>query len=140
MNADDSHDDAPSSLEGEEPLEERGVQNPRIVDLVTTDAERGEVVLKMLEGRPWGLDPAQMGQLEDKLNSYFVYVLDGHLAKQYPEYEGMPVRIQLECVEPPREEDRAGFVNVATIAELEGLRFEVRVVADPFRHKAPWEG
>lgn len=128
----------PSALEGE-PLEARGVQNPRIVDLISLDAERGEVVLKLLEGRPWGSEPAQLDQLEEKLSNYFVYVLDGHLAREYPQYQGMPVAIQLECVEPPRQQERPGLINVATFAELQGIRFEVRVVADPFRHKAPWE-
>lgn len=139
MRSDDSPDLPPQPSGEGESREPRGVPNPRIVDLVTIDPERGEVVLKMLEGRRWGTETDQVDQLEEKLNSYFVYVLDGHLANHYPEYEGMPVCIQLDCVEPPRKEEQPGFVNVATFAELHGIRFEVRVVADPFRHKAPWE-
>jgi hypothetical protein len=128
----------PEEQAPEAPME-RGVRNPRIVDLVTTDPEHGEVVLKMLEPRRWGTDPDQVEQLEEKLNNYFVYVLDGHLARQYPQYRSLPVRIQLECAETPREQERPGLVNVATTAELHGLRFEVRVVADPLGDRAPWE-
>ena len=44
--------------------EPRGVFNPRVVDLVSFDAERDEVVLLMLEERAWGSDPEQLRQLE----------------------------------------------------------------------------
>ena len=73
---------------GDPAPELRGVSNPRVVDLVGLDRETGEVMLLMLEERPWGSDPAQLRQLEAKLNSYLSYVLDGFLAEQYPQYAG----------------------------------------------------
>jgi hypothetical protein len=45
--------------------QERGVHNPRVVDLMRLDAEADEVELLMLETRPWGSDPRQ---LEAKFN------------------------------------------------------------------------
>jgi len=85
----------------------RGVRNPFVVDRIERDRDSHRVVLVMLEPRPWGSDPEQLDQLEEKLNSYLGYVLGGHLVRQYPDYEGMPVRFQLECVASPRvlEED-----------------------------------
>ncbi len=85
----------------------RGVRNPYVVDRIERDPESGRVVLVMLESRPWGSEPEQLDQLEEKLNSYLGYVLGGHLVRQYPAYEGAPVRFQVECVAPPRvlEED-----------------------------------
>ena len=121
------------------PYEPRGVHNPRIIDLVTIDRSRGEVVLKALEGRRWGADPQQIDQLEQKLSNYFTYVIDGHLWRQYPRYRNLPVRIELDCVEVPPPEVQPGIVNVSEFAELHGMRFEVRVVRDPFGAPAPWE-
>jgi hypothetical protein len=62
--------------------EERGVHNPRVVDLVRLDAAADAVELLMLETRPWGSDPRQLEQLEAKFNSYLGYVQTGPLTKK----------------------------------------------------------
>ncbi len=122
-----------------EAFERRGVRNPRIVDLITPDRGRGEVVLAILEDRPWSGGAAQLGEHEDKLNSYFGYVLDGHLAREYPDYAGLVARVELRCVEEPGEEQRAFLAAAARFAEAHGLRFVVRIDPDPFAVAAPWE-
>ena len=122
-----------------EPYELRGVENLCIVDLITTDPEHDEVVLAMLEGRPWTGGEEQLRQLEDKLNAYFGYVLDGFLVRDYPDYEGMPVVIRLDCVADPGPDERSFLGAAAHFSAAHGLRFEVNVVADPFAEKAPWE-
>ena len=107
--------------------ESRGVHNPRVVDLVTEDVGSDEVVLVMLEERPWDTAPEQLRQLEDKFNSYLEYVLGGHLAQQYPNYAGRRVRFQLECAENPRPSDGSFFTAVENFAAAEGIRWVVQV-------------
>ena len=109
----------------------RGVFNPRVVDLIHDDAERDEVVLVMIEARPWGSDPQQLRQLEAKFNAYLSYVLGGYLVQQYPQYAERGVRFQLDCVENPRAEDGAFFTAVGNFAAGEGIRWVVRVVQPP---------
>jgi hypothetical protein len=111
-----------------DPARERGVHNPRVVDLVSPDDDTGEVVLVMLEERPWTPGDAQLRQIEAKFNSYLSYVLGGHMAKQYPEYAERPVRFQLDCAENPRAEDRAFFASMSGFAAGEGIRMVVRVI------------
>ena len=123
----------------EPPHEKRGVENPRVVDLILPDPERGEVVLKILEPRPWGSDPRQLHQLEDKLNAYFGYVLDGFLVEQYPQYEGVNVRIQLECAEPPGDFEREFLDAAMFFSARHDVRLVVRVVDDPLGPPPPWE-
>jgi len=106
----------------------RGVHNPRVVDLVTEDAATGEVVLVMLEERPWGSDPEQLRQLEDKFNSYLGYVLDGHLAAQYPQYAGKAVRFQIDCADNPRAQDRPFLSAMSNFAAAEQIRVVVAVM------------
>jgi hypothetical protein len=127
------------AVEGAEPLERRGVENPRIVDLIAPDRRRGEIVLSLLEGRPWGGGREQLEQHDEKLDAYFVYVLDGHLAREYPQYRGMPARIEVVCVEEPGEAERPFLAGVARTAAENGLRFVVRIDPDPFARRAPWE-
>lgn len=119
--------------------ERRGVANPRIIDLITTDREAGEVVLKIFEPRPWGAVERQLHQLEDKLNAYFSYVLDGFLAQQYPQYKGRPVRIDIECVEEPGEAEEPFLTAASHFAATEGLGLTVEVVEDTSHWRAPWE-
>ncbi|MEM7411230.1 MAG: DUF6572 domain-containing protein [Myxococcota bacterium] len=110
--------------------EARGVQNPRVVDLITEDAQSGEVLLVMLEARPWGSLPEQLRQLEAKFNSYLEYVLGGHMEKQYPQYAGRSICFRLECVENPRPADSAFFTAVANFAAGEEIRWVVAVKPD----------
>ncbi len=111
----------------EQQATERGVHNPYVVDLISPDEATGEVVLLMLETRPWGTHPEQLRQLEAKFNAYLEYVLGGHLTVQYPHYAETAVRIQLDCVENPRGGDQAFFTAMSNFAAGEGIRLVVRV-------------
>lgn len=103
----------------------RGVVNPHVVDLISPDPERDEVVLTVLEERPWGSSPEQLQELQDKLNNYLGYVLEGYLVKEYPEYEGKPVRFELDCVEPPGERERGFMTAFRNYADTQSIRFVI---------------
>jgi hypothetical protein len=101
-----------------------GVQNPAVIDLITLDKPSDTVVLVMTERRPWGLTD-QLAQIEEKLNRYMGYVLDGFLAEQYPQYLGKSVRIRLDCAEEPHGE-AVRFVEAMTDAcERHGIPFAI---------------
>jgi hypothetical protein len=106
---------------------EPGVQNPAIVDLIELDASSGQVALVMIERRGWDSGAEQFRQIEEKINRYMGYVLDGHLATHYPQYEGKRIRIRLDCAEAPRGES-VRFVKAAGEAvRAHGLEFVVNV-------------
>lgn len=104
--------------------------NPRVVDLVSFDTDREEVVLLMLEERGWGSDPEQLRQLEAKFNAYLGFVLDGHLVQQYPHYEGKDVCFKLDCAEPPHGEAERMLRSMQNYASAEDIRFVVQVIQD----------
>jgi hypothetical protein len=114
-----------SDIEGN--IEERGVQNPNIVDLITFDSASNEVVLVILEERQWMNSERQFEQHDEKLNRYMVYILDGHLARQYPDYAGKPARIQLDCAGAPTPIAQQFLDNVEHICGMNGVRFVVNV-------------
>jgi hypothetical protein len=104
-----------------------GVQNPAVIDLITLDNASDTVVLVMVERRPWDTTREQFKQIEEKLNRYMGYVLDGFLAEQYPQYAGRSVQIRLDCAETPHG-DAVRFVAAMTHAtESHGLRFSLAV-------------
>jgi len=106
---------------------ETGVQNPAVVDLITLDKDSDTVVLVMMERRPWNAAREQFKQIEEKLNRYMGYVLDGFLAEQYPQYRGKLVQIRLDCAEAPHGE-AVRFVEAMTHAtESHGIHFSIAV-------------
>ena len=106
---------------------EPGVENAMLLDLISVDPATDKVVLTMIERRAWGANPRQFQQIEEKINRYLGYVLDGFLAEQHPAYEGKRVQIRLQCVEEPNGE-AVRFVAAATQAvQAEGIEFVVAV-------------
>lgn len=108
--------------------EPRGIQNPNVIDLISLDAEANQVVLLMLEERPWGSVADQLEQLDEKYNRYVSYVLDGHLVNQYPQYADKAVRIQLDCTSPPGEQEQIRIDAMRNFAVSERLAFAVNVI------------
>ena len=106
---------------------EPSVENPSIVDLIEVDSATGQVVLVMIERRAWESSPQQFRQIEEKINRYMGYVLDGHLTSHYPQYKGQGVQIRLNCAYAPFGK-AADFVNAAERAIRDhGLDFVVNV-------------
>lgn len=106
---------------------EPGVENPTMMDLITVDPATDMVVLEMVERRAWGASPRQFQQIEEKINRYLGYALDGHLGQHYPQYEGKRIQIRLRCAEEPHG-DAVKFMEAAAHAVAgAGLQFAVKV-------------
>ena len=105
---------------------EPGVENPRIVDLIQADDEKNDVALIMIERRRWA-GMLQLKQLEEKINRYMGYALDGFLLQQFPQYDGYTVSILLHCAEEPIGEAKDFLEAAKRTIEGEGLRFAVEV-------------
>ncbi len=105
-----------------------GVENPQIVDLITLDPVSGHVVLVMVERRPWGASPRQFQQIEEKINRYLAYALDGFLVEHYPQYRSKDIELRLDCVEEAHG-DAINFIAAAQrAAQAHGIPLVVRVV------------
>ena len=104
--------------------DERGVHNPRVVDLIRLDLAADAVELRMLETRPWAGGAAQLAELEAKFNAYLGYVQGGFLARDYPQYVGRRVRFVLACAEPPAGEAARMLAAMRDFALREGIGFE----------------
>ncbi len=110
---------------------EPGVQNPAIVDRIAFEHTEGCVVLTMFERRAWNGGPGQFRQIEEKINRYLGYILDGHLGRHYPQYAGKRAQIRLECAEAPVGE-ASRFVTAASHAiRGEGIDFALVVAGNP---------
>lgn len=93
-----------------------GISDTNTIDLVAEDAA-GDVLVVMVEDRPWGADPDQEVQLREKVNLYADFIGNGSLVRQFPEAAGKQVSVRLDCVEEP-----AG--QIATLIKYTALQLE----------------
>ena len=78
-----------------------GVENPTVIDFVGYNPQTDKVTLAMIEERNWDGSEEQLRQLQEKINNYLSFVLDGQLARAYADYKHKKVVFQLNCSFPP---------------------------------------
>lgn len=105
-----------------------GVAQANVVDVVGQDAS-GRYLLIMVEARAWGTETAQASQLKEKINTYADFIMDGTLAREYPETAGRPVDIQLNCCEAPSGEFAMILDHAASQLQRLGIGLRVNVTA-----------
>ena len=111
------------------PESPKGLEHAGVIDFIGFDPGVPEVLLVMVEQRPWRNVGEQLFQLQEKLNAYLSFALDGEMAEVYPQFVGKPLKIRLECVEPPVPEALNFLQHVYEQSALQGITFEVEVVA-----------
>jgi hypothetical protein len=106
----------------------RGVEFAHVIDLIAEDQNTGEVTLIMLEQRPWDGSELRLFQLQEKINAYLSFALDGEMLEAYPQFAGRKLRLQLDCVGYP-DNDVVGFLSmVRDQIAFQGINLEVRVM------------
>jgi hypothetical protein len=103
-----------------------GVHDTNVIDLVGEGPD-GEVIMFIVEERLWDASPSQVDDLREKLITYAGYVADGSLVRQYPDLEGRPVRIQIDCPEQPTDAIAALIEQAAPSLSEFGITVGVNV-------------
>ena len=104
-----------------------GVADTEVVDLVAQDGD-GRYLAVMIEDRPWGSDPEQIGQLREKFNSYYTFIALGGFVEQVPEAAGHPITIQLRCSATPEGEFAALLAEASRLLAAHGIEYELHLV------------
>jgi hypothetical protein len=105
----------------------RGVEHAHVIDIVAHDANTGEVALIMLEPRPWDGSELQMFQLQEKLNAYLSFALDGEMAAAYPAFAQRPLGVRIDCATPPDPRTLHLLGHVRRQLQFQDIELEVRV-------------
>jgi hypothetical protein len=105
--------------------EEVTTRDHQTIDLVAHHEATDTVLLVMVEDRPWGNRGALLPDLEEKLNTYLSYALDGGLAEDYPDYVGKPIRIELRALHPPGEREEE-FLEIVRERHLSPVGIALR--------------
>jgi len=107
-----------------------GIEETGVLDAIAHDPKTDEVVLMMLESRPWSGGDEQLFQLQEKLNTYLSFALDGEMAESFPQFAGKKVRIQLDTPSMPDERTLEFLQAVYDQIALQEIRFELHVTDD----------
>lgn len=102
-----------------------GLQNPGVLDAFAHDTRTDRLVLAMYETRPWQGDGVQLMQLQEKLNAYLSFILDGEMAEAFPQFAGKPVEIQLRTVHEPGEQASDLIRRIREQLSFQQIGFEV---------------
>ena len=80
-----------------------GLERTGMLDAFAHDTREDVLVLAMFETRPWEFGERQLFQLQEKLNAYVSFILDGEMKENFPHLVEKPVRIELRTTaEPPK--------------------------------------
>ena len=112
------------------PESPRGVEHAHVIDIVADDARTGEAVLIMLEPRPWDGSERRLFELQEKINAYLSFALDGEMAEAWPALVGRPLRLQIDCVGMP---DATVVEFLSVVREqiaFQSINLEVRVMGE----------
>ena len=108
----------------------RGVEHAHVIDVIAYDGPRDEVALIMLEPRPWDGSELRLFQLQEKINAYLSFALDGEMAEAYPQFAPKSVRLQLDCAAMPGGDVVQFLGRVREQIAFQGMNLEVRVMGE----------
>jgi len=97
------------------------------IDLVGLSPDGSTVELFLVQSGAWTGSDTQVGSLQAKIQNYVGYAADGQMVRQYPEVEGLPWRIVVDCqTGQPDEKSQAVFAHLAQALPTYGGGIEVR--------------
>lgn len=106
------------------------LQHPNVIDSIAHDSASDEVVLIMTEPRPWDGTDRRVYELQEKVNAYLSFALDGEMVELLPQLAGKNVRLQLECIEHPDPKTAHFLGLIQQQIGFQNVRFAVCIVPE----------
>ncbi len=99
-----------------------------VIDAMGIEAATGRVVLVIRHEGAWEGTDDQLFQLQEKLNAYLSFALDGEMAEGHPEFAGRPVDLRLEAANPPDQRTLHMLAHARQQVGFQDIGLEVRVL------------
>ena len=113
----------------------KGVAHPGVLDAFAYDGRRDTLVLAMYETREWTGGEAQLFQLQEKLNAYASFILDGEMTESFPQYADRPVEIQLRAKHEPDDVALRLLASAREQLALQQIGLEIILVDGSDEHR-----
>lgn len=101
-----------------------------MLDAFAHDTREDVLVLAMFETRPWEHGEHQLYQLQEKLNAYVSFILDGEMKDNFPHLLGKPVRIELRTSHEPPQRAMDFLGRARDQLALQQIGLEVVVIGE----------
>jgi hypothetical protein len=98
-----------------------------VIDVIAQDAKTREVVLVMNEPNEWDGSDEELLSLQERLNAYVSFLLDGEMAEGHPELAGKPARIEVRCAHMPDSRALELLGHIHDQLAFQEIRLEVVV-------------
>ena len=107
-----------------------GIQSAGTLDAFAHDTREDVLVLAMFETRPWEHGERQLYQLQEKLNAYVSFILDGEMKENFPHLLGKPVRIELRTAHEPPQRAMDFLGRAREQLGLQGIDLEAVLIGE----------
>ena len=108
------------------------VEQPDLVDVISTDKQTGHVVLTISDHLDWSDTRNHQTILQAKLNRYFAFVESGEIFTRYRDAKGRPVAINVVFKFRPDQDGRNFLVKAKVVIESAGLSFRHEIFAESY--------
>lgn len=108
---------------------EKGAHNPNTIDAIAHNPQTHELILIMIEIRPWDGSNKRLLELQNKINLYLEFIVDGHLKQKYPDIDEKKISIRLDCCYEP--DDKTMELLNAIMAQIEQYEVSISVRVAP---------
>jgi hypothetical protein len=98
-----------------------------IIDALGIEEASGRVLLVIRHDAPWDGSAGQLYLLQEKLNAYLSFALDGEMAGAYPDFTRSPIGLRIDCATPPDPATRHLLGHVRRQLQFQDIGLEVRV-------------
>lgn len=102
------------------------VDQTKVVDFISVD-KTGSVVLTVSDHLEWSSDD-HLFQLQEKVNSYLVFIESGELLNEFPNAASRPIRIEVVCKFSPDGRGTHFLSHFRTAVAKAGFGFSCRTL------------
>jgi hypothetical protein len=99
-----------------------------VIDALGIDQTSGRVLLVIRHDTPWDGSGMQLYLLQEKLNAYLSFALDGEMAEAYPDFARRPLALRIDCATPPDPRTLHLLGHVRRQLQFQDIELEVRVL------------
>ena len=103
------------------------LEQPNVIDALGVDEESGRTVLVIRHPEAWDGSARQLFLLQEKLNAYLSFALDGEMAEAYPDLAKRALGLRLESVTAPDPQTLHFLGHIRRQIQFQDIELEVRV-------------
>jgi len=106
------------------------VEQPDVIDIVSTDRYTGDVVLTVSDHLDWSDSSTHQLLLQSKLSRYLAFVESGEILESYPNAKNRTILFRVVFKFPPDESGRAFLIRAKAVVESAGFHWHDEVYTE----------